>query len=257
MLDIGGTHMIATARTTLTKFASSTLGYMFNGMHDLKQHKGRVFIDRDGEPFTHVISYLRSGKVPVFNTKHEELRFIEEMDFWQIPLNVANGSDFSNEQEFDSEWCASTLELTADHKTVTKDSPSHGIVFCKIPFDETNTYVDFKITIDVPSRTKSHLFVGVVDREKYKKEYLVSTFWKDSPSSYYWDIWSTKLIENNHEGIQTSCGFGCQCEDNETIIGKLPSVSHYNTFRYAVSRSEQDNLILQERLYHWKSLQKR
>ena len=103
-LDIGGTHKMATARATLTKFPSSALGCMFSGKHKLKKHKGRIFIDRDSEPFVSVMSYLRTGKVPVFNSKTEEVRFLEEMDFWQIPLETAHGSDFSGEQEFDPDW---------------------------------------------------------------------------------------------------------------------------------------------------------
>lgn len=43
-LDVGGTHMIATARTTLTKFPSSDLGSMFSGKHKLNMHNGRVFL---------------------------------------------------------------------------------------------------------------------------------------------------------------------------------------------------------------------
>ena len=35
-LDISGTHKIATSRSTLTKFPSSALGFMFNGKHKLK-----------------------------------------------------------------------------------------------------------------------------------------------------------------------------------------------------------------------------
>lgn len=104
MLDIGGTHQIATARTTLTKFPSSTLGYMFSGKHDLKTHKGRIFIDRCGDSFASVISFLRTGKIPVFNSKYDELRFYEEMDYWQIPLNISNETELMNEQEFDVDW---------------------------------------------------------------------------------------------------------------------------------------------------------
>ena len=66
----------------------------------------------------------------------------------------------------------------------------------------------------MPSKNKSHLFVGVVDKRYYKKEHLVSTFWKDSPSSYYWDIWNTKLIITDKNGNQTGSmtGYGCSCE---------------------------------------------
>jgi len=180
-LDIGGTHKIATARSTLTKFPSSALGCMFSGKHKLNKHKGRAFIDRDGEAFLSVITYLRSGKIPVFNTKAEEIKFLEEMEFWQIPLETVHGSDFSDDQEFDPEWCAKTLILDKSNRIVTKASNNHGIIFCKNQLDQNNTYVEFKVTIDVPSRTKSHLFVGVVNKSKYRKEFLTSTFWKDSP----------------------------------------------------------------------------
>ena len=42
----------------------------------------------------------------------------------------------------------------------------------------------------------------------------MSTFWKDSPSSYYWDVWNYKLIKTDENGVQTgtSGGYGCHCE---------------------------------------------
>jgi hypothetical protein len=68
--------------------------------------------------------------------------------------------------------------------------------------------------MNIPCRGKSHLFIGLVDKSKYKYENLVSTFWKDSPSSFYWDVWNTKLIKTDDNGIQTGSinGYGCQCE---------------------------------------------
>jgi hypothetical protein len=49
---------------------------------------------------------------------------------------------------------------------------------------------------------------------------IVSTFWKDSPSSYYWDVWSGKLTATDKCGNQkASCqGYGCPCEEPETNI---------------------------------------
>ena len=71
------------------------------------------------------------------------------------------------------------------------------------------------------SRGRSHLFIGLVDRSKYKSENLISTFWKDSPSSLYWDIWSNKLIKTDEKGsqIKSILGYGCLCEEVETRIG--------------------------------------
>ena len=81
--------------------------------------------------------------------------------------------------------------------------------------------------MNIPCRGKSHLFIGLVDRSKYKYENLgkmklnkVSTFWKDSPSSFYWDVWNTKLIKTDDNGIQVGSinGYGCQCEGKDFII---------------------------------------
>lgn len=60
---------------------------MFSGKHDLKKHKDRVFIDRDGPAFENMLSFLRTGKVPPFNNRTEEEAFTDELEFWQIPLN--------------------------------------------------------------------------------------------------------------------------------------------------------------------------
>ena len=66
---------------------------------------------------------------------------------------------------FDPEWCARSLLLESNNRMVSKEVGSgHGIVFCTEPFSEECTYVEFKVTINVPSKTKSHLFIGCVDK---------------------------------------------------------------------------------------------
>jgi hypothetical protein len=65
-LDIGGTHLITTAKRTLCKFGDSVLSAMFSGRHELPKHKNKIFIDRDGQAFTDMLSYLRSGLKPPF-----------------------------------------------------------------------------------------------------------------------------------------------------------------------------------------------
>jgi len=68
-LDVGGTHKISTTKSTLCMVPHSTLAAMFSGRHQLSTHNGRVFIDRDGEPFCAMINFLRTGKVPLFDSK--------------------------------------------------------------------------------------------------------------------------------------------------------------------------------------------
>lgn len=85
-LNVGGTHMITTTRNTLTSVKESSLAAMFSGRHKITQHNGRYFIDRDGDAFSAMLSYLRTGKVPIFGNQNQENAFYDELDFWVIPL---------------------------------------------------------------------------------------------------------------------------------------------------------------------------
>ena len=78
------------------------------------------------------------------------------------------------------------------------------------------------------SNGKSHLFVGLVDKSKYqfanlsklRIESIVSTYWKDSPSSYYWDVWMRKLIRTDEQGTQRGVitEYGCCCESKRRRV---------------------------------------
>lgn len=84
-LNIGGTHKITTSKQTLTSVKDSSLAAMFSGRYPVSKHNGRVFIDRDGEAFCLMLSFLRTGKVPLFNTQAQEHAFYDELDYWMVP----------------------------------------------------------------------------------------------------------------------------------------------------------------------------
>ena len=84
-LNIGGTHHITTSRSTLCSVKDSSLAAMFSGRHKLTIHNGRVFIDRDGEAFCLMLSFLRTGKVPMFASQVQEHAFYDELDYWMVP----------------------------------------------------------------------------------------------------------------------------------------------------------------------------
>lgn len=219
-LNISGIAKVSTLRATICKYPFSALALLFSGNYDIPKYENRLFIDRPPEAFIHMLSYLRTGKYPIFKEKHEEINFFRELEFWKIPeIEVSSNNDL--QEEFDSEWCAPTLILEGDNKVIKKNNKDHGIVFCKHSLDGGSYQIDFKINMITRSRGKSHLFIGLVDKTKYKLENLISTYWKDSPSSFYWDVWSNKLIKTDDKGNQVSTltGYGCLCEDLETIIG--------------------------------------
>jgi len=81
-LDIGGTHKITTTRATLTKYKNSVLSAQFNGKHQHAYNKGRIFIDWDGRAFASLISFLRTGKIPVFDNVVDEQKFRDELHYF-------------------------------------------------------------------------------------------------------------------------------------------------------------------------------
>jgi len=58
-LEVGGQFFSSTLET-LTKVPDSLLGRMFSGRYPLEfTPEGRIFIDRDGSHFRHILNYLR------------------------------------------------------------------------------------------------------------------------------------------------------------------------------------------------------
>jgi len=220
-LNVGGTHKLAIAKATLCKVENSGLSTMFNGKHKLKTHKGQFFIDRDGEIFSKVLSYLRNDKIPLFKDEAEETLFYEELNYWAIPYTMPVADVIT----FDPLWCAPSLRLEAGNKIVTKRSFQHGTIFCNKYFSCERAYIEFKVTINTHIRSqKANIFIGLVNKTKHNPDQLLSTYWKDSPSSFYWDVWNCKLIKVNENGVQSGMvgEYGCGCRNEDVnMLGML------------------------------------
>ncbi len=69
---------------------------------------------------------------------------------------------------------------------------------------------------------------------------IASIYWKDSLSSYYWDVWGHKLVATDSTGGQTgvSQNYGCGCENTETEIGILynPTSRNVTFFKNSVNQ---------------------
>ena len=161
--------------------------------------------------------------MPIFKEDKEYQNFLDELKYWQIPLNIEEINKYKKSVFiFDEEWCAKTLDIDKNYPfMLSKFNTQHGIVFCTPTISEENPYVEFKISIQSSAKNKNMIYVGLVDKSKYKYENLTSTFWKDCPSSNYWDILNLKLIKIDENGVQVGCstGYGCQCQSDDIIIG--------------------------------------
>ena len=70
----------------LTRVEGSALEAMFSGRHSLKMIEGRIFVDRDADVFSMVISFLRNGlDYPQADEKCLMKRFNKELKFWGLP----------------------------------------------------------------------------------------------------------------------------------------------------------------------------
>ncbi len=156
--------------------------------------------------------YLSNLTLPNFSNLTEEKDFFEELSFWKIPIKQSK-----TQFKFDNKWCSPYLTIEKSQTIIKKNSSEHGIVFLKPKMNIFNSYVEFKIDLSIPCKNKNHLYIGLVDETKYKKSYLESTLWKDSPCSFYWDAWSGKLIKIDENGNQILCknGYGCEFNENE------------------------------------------
>ena len=223
-LEIGG-KQISTTKQTLLKYPNSNLSTFI--LNKLSQSNGnsenKIVIERDSKNFLNIISYLRNDKYPNFKDDKEYQNFLDELDYWQIPLNINEINKYKrNIFIFDEKWCAKTIDIDKNYPyMLTKFNQQHGIVFCTPCISEENPYIEFKISFQSTCKNKNMVYVGLVDKAKYKLDNLTSTYWRDCPSSNYWDIWNMKLIKIDENGVQIGCstGYGCQCQTDETIIG--------------------------------------
>lgn len=116
--------------------------------------------------------------------------------------------DFYNSSQlkfncFDKEWMASSLRLEHEDRRVRKVTAGeeHGIVYCKMPLDEQNPYVEFLIDVPVEYvRSYGRIFVGLVDLGKHKRDNLLSKRWDSQPSSIYWQVWCQKFTQVKADG---------------------------------------------------------
>lgn len=58
-------------------------------------------------------------------------------------------------------------------------------MFCARPLDLYNPYIEYKVKIEAVFKGKSHLFVGLVDKSKYRPEFLGKNMNIDNMFSFH------------------------------------------------------------------------
>ncbi|KAK9936885.1 hypothetical protein M0R45_013707 [Rubus argutus] len=65
-LNVGGKFFCTTIDTMTVREPDSMLAAMFSGRYPLKQEKGYVLIDRDGDYFGYILNWLKDGDFSYF-----------------------------------------------------------------------------------------------------------------------------------------------------------------------------------------------
>ncbi|KAK2712984.1 BTB/POZ domain-containing protein KCTD16-like [Artemia franciscana] len=103
-LNVGGVGYTTTIQT-LTKEPESYLGQVFRGkIAQIKDSKGRYFIDRDGVLFRYILDYLRNQKIILPESFAERDRLRAEAEFYKletlakalIPLKATSADELTS-----------------------------------------------------------------------------------------------------------------------------------------------------------------
>uniref|UniRef100_A0A8C4Z672 Potassium channel tetramerization domain containing 15 n=1 Tax=Gadus morhua TaxID=8049 RepID=A0A8C4Z672_GADMO len=99
-IDVGG-HMYTSSLATLTKYPESRISRLFNGtepivLDSLKQH---YFIDRDGEIFRYILSFLRTCRLLLPEDFKDFLQLYEEARYYQLTPMVRELERWQVERE--------------------------------------------------------------------------------------------------------------------------------------------------------------
>jgi hypothetical protein len=146
-LNVGGTKY-TTSLSTLTKYPDSMLGVMFSGRHALPQQEdGSFFIDRDGDTFSNILSYLRDRSIilSIIPRLSDEVRqrLLHEAMFYQLQeleiiLSVMGTySIVCNYRESGQ----TTQEVDLDYEVVSSSGKSKK-------FYHSSYYVDVEINVE-------------------------------------------------------------------------------------------------------------
>ena len=83
-LNVGGIEHHTSIETLRSCPGSFLEAFVSGRFETTKDNEGRLFIDRDGTRFRHVINWLRSGTVPAFESLSLYDEIIEEADFYGL-----------------------------------------------------------------------------------------------------------------------------------------------------------------------------
>ena len=176
-------------------------------LDNIPKRNNHVFLDRDYNTFIQLLEFLKTEKIPKFNNQYEKNNFFDELNYWGITLKIEKKEPLI----FDSNYCPNYFMVNKNNNILQKTNKSRGIVLLKRQLNINNPFIEFYISMqNVYSNNK--IYLALIDSMKFKPKYLTSSFDKDVPFVFLWDIFGNKLYRRNGEKTKNlDLNKSCKC----------------------------------------------
>ena len=205
-IEFSNNNIVKIELRYLTKYPYSKLASYFNSLNNIPKRNNHIFIDRNYNTFMQLLEFIKTEKIPKFNNQYEKNNFFDELNYWGIKLKI----DKIDNLIFDTNFCPNFFTIK-NNNILHKKNSSRGIVLLKRQLNLNNPFIEFYISLDnLYSHNK--IYLGLIDLKTFKPKYLNSSFDKDVPFIFLWDIFGNKLFRRNGEKIKTlDLNKSCKC----------------------------------------------
>ena len=197
----------------LIKYPYSKLSTYFTSLENIPKRNGRFFLDRNHETFLKVLDFIKTEKIPNFAKTSGKKEFIDELNYWGINIKIEQKENLI----FDKNFCPKYFLLNKTGNILQKGNHFSGIVLLKRQLSYNNPFIEFYISIE-NTNINHKIYFALVDSTKFKTKYLSSSFNKNVPFVFLWDIFGNKLFRPNGENAKNmELNKKCKCYLNYNV----------------------------------------
>ena len=139
--------------------------------------------------------------------------FIDELNYWGINIKIEQKENLI----FDKNFCPKYFLLNKTGNILQKGNHFSGIVLLKRQLSYNNPFIEFYISIE-NTNINHKIYFALVDSTKFKTKYLSSSFNKNVPFVFLWDIFGNKLFRPNGENAKNmELNKKCKCYLNYNV----------------------------------------
>ena len=182
-------------------------------MDNVPKRNNHIFLDRDYKTFIQFLDFLKTNKIPKFNDQNEKTIFFDELYFWGIKLSI----EIKDSLIFDSNYCPNYFSVNKNNNILQKANKSRGIVLLKRQLNLFNPFIEFYISMKNIYNNNT-IYLALIDSEKFKPKYITSSFDKEVPFLFLWDIFGNKLYRRNGDKTKNfDLNKECKCYLNYQV----------------------------------------